>query len=587
MAHSKRIKSNTVAMITMLWIFFALLTTDVAHAAWNHKNVMGVSECSECHEDEVKVWKKTAHQKNYKSLSRNKDAKIIADKMGVKKIKKDTAMCSSCHYTIGHKNGKAKIVAGVSCESCHSPAKGWINIHNDYGGKGVNKKSESTSHKQTRYKKLEDLDMIRPDNTYGWAKNCLNCHIVADEKLVNTGGHKAGSDFKLSKRTQGKIRHYPEANVDTLRYYNLVSFSTELELSLIALSNAKGGKYASEMQKRATSSLAKLKKANDTTPDKHAKKIISLANKASIKAGNKQLGNVAKSISVNIMQMVQQKTGYAYDSRKLKHTPQQLAKKVKPAPIAKKKTVRKIPAEKKVISQTKTTTKAKVTSGTRPEPKKLPKQIIKTTAIPTPKPTQELTTANPVDEVSVTKIQSTELNDQLLEEFNVVVPGNFALCQTYSPWALGKQKLKHNTGITQDGCFGINIKAGRTAQLYLFSESINNSLIRLVPNNCDYLGISFNALSAHKVAVIPKPGHSSSAIKLNELPGYNKLYAVIADSAYANGEMSRLSTNTSSICDFNKPTTEKNNNHQALGKMLDAIKVSADGHLDWRMQRLQ
>lgn len=576
MTHSDHIhKPHTITNVfaLILWAATLLSISSPAFAQWDHEKVMGTSECSECHEESVDVWKKTVHQKNYKALSKNKDAKAIAKKLKIKKIKNDKSLCATCHYTVGTKKGRAKIVAGVSCESCHSPAKDWVNIHNDYGGKGITDKNESADHKKNRLAKLEKLGMIRPDNTYGWAKNCLNCHIVPNEKLVNIGGHPAGSDFKLSKRTQGEVRHYPKADIDKLRYYNLISHSTELELSLAALVKAKGGEYATEMASRAKNALEKLKKANDSTPNTYAQKIIALAHNANISAGNAQLTTISKNIAVNIMLMVQKETGYRYDSSKLKSTP--VAKAVAKPKQAVKVTPKPVAKPKPVVKAT-------------PKPAAKPKPVVKVApkAVTKPKPATKTVSSAPLESLESISEDTitTEGNQPLLVQFDIVMPGNVALCQTYSPWMLGKQKVNSSTRFTEDACFGINITAGRLSQMYIFSETKNNKLVQLIPNNCGYLGFTFNALSANKTETIPKSGYKSAAISLSEAPGFKSLYAVIADSAYANGEMSRLSASAISICDIEQQAN-KTTDVQGFTRMLEIIKKNSGDNMEWRIQR--
>jgi hypothetical protein len=543
-----------------LTLLLLMLCAGTASAKWDHTKVLGASECGECHEEAVDVWKKTKHQKNYKALSKNKDAKAIAKKMGVKSIKKPVALCSSCHYTVGNKNGKKKIVAGVSCESCHSPSKAWINVHNDYGGKGVNKKQESASHKKGRYAKLEQLGMIRPDNIYGWAKNCLSCHIVANEKLVNTGGHAAGSDFKLSKRSQGKVRHYEKASVDELRFLNLVSYATELELSLNALATASGGKYAAEMKKRAGSALSNLKKANDSTPNQYAKKIIGLAGSAGIKAGNRALKSVASNIAVNTMRMVQAQTGYKYSASKLKATP-----------LAKPKAKAKPKATPKSVAKPKPKPKAKPVARPKPATKPAARTVTKTPA----------TKAVAVD-APLPTLQPEDAGGKLFAAFKLVTPQNAALCQTYTPWVLGEKTLDDSSYLANDGCLAVKVKPARTAQLYLFTESGNGALTQLLPNQCGALNMSFNALSAGKTSTFPKTANQSAAvIQLHELPGVFKVYGVLTDNAQANNDMLRLGNQVASICDEQGKT---NNTAAGFINMLDVIKQNSAGHMDWQVK---
>ena len=71
----------------------------------------------------------------------------------------------------------------------------------------MKKDQETPAHKAERLRKLAAAGMIGPDNVYDLANNCYGCHLVPNEKLVNVGGHKAGSDFELVAWSQGEIRH--------------------------------------------------------------------------------------------------------------------------------------------------------------------------------------------------------------------------------------------------------------------------------------------------------------------------------------------------------------------------------------------
>ena len=98
--------------------------------------IVGPEECGECHKAEVHVWRETRHSKTFKVLTRKKQAKEIAGNMGIKRVKK-AGDCVACHFTSGYKKNRVKAIAGISCESCHGPAKDWIKVHGDYGGKNV------------------------------------------------------------------------------------------------------------------------------------------------------------------------------------------------------------------------------------------------------------------------------------------------------------------------------------------------------------------------------------------------------------------------------------------------------------------
>lgn len=181
-----------------------------------HK-VVGVASCEKCHAPEVQTWKRTPHSETFVTLHRKPEAQQIASKLGITNFKSDSN-CIQCHYTMDSTMdsiadstaGAAKLeaIAGVSCESCHGAAADWISVHNDYGGPNMTKLQESPQHRSERFSRSIELGMRNPVNVYLLAQSCYRCHTVPDEKLVNVGGHHAGSlDFELVSWSQGTVRH--------------------------------------------------------------------------------------------------------------------------------------------------------------------------------------------------------------------------------------------------------------------------------------------------------------------------------------------------------------------------------------------
>ena len=208
--------------------------------------VLGYESCAKCHQNEVDVWKQTRHHRTFREMHRRTEAKEIASRMGLRSIKRGD-VCIDCHYTQQDQGGKIRAISGISCESCHGPAKNWIAIHNDYGGPELTKKQETAEHKAWRREQSIAAGMHNPMNLYLIARSCLNCHTVPDEQLVNVGGHRAASpDFDLVAWSQGTIRHNfvrgngtnaPSAP-DRLRVMYVVGLMTDLEYSLRATAKA-------------------------------------------------------------------------------------------------------------------------------------------------------------------------------------------------------------------------------------------------------------------------------------------------------------------------------------------------------------
>lgn len=209
--------------------------------------VMGAEACAKCHQAEVNVWQTTPHFATFDTLHRKPEAKQIADKLGLRSVKRNET-CTKCHYTMQEVNGRPRVNSGVSCESCHGAARDWIESHADYGGPNVTRQMESPEHRQQRIATAVAAGMNNPANLYSIARQCLACHTSPDEKLVNVGGHAAGTaDFELVAWSQGMILHNllesggtmitPSAP-ERLRVMYVVGVMADLEASMRATAAA-------------------------------------------------------------------------------------------------------------------------------------------------------------------------------------------------------------------------------------------------------------------------------------------------------------------------------------------------------------
>jgi hypothetical protein len=209
--------------------------------------VVGPDQCAKCHQAELQQWQQTPHFATFDSLHRKPRAKEIADKLGEKSIKR-SPVCTQCHYTLQNQEGRDRVVAGVSCESCHGGALSWLTSHSDFGGAGITRATESPAHREKRVNESVAQGMNNPHNIYLIARQCYDCHTVPNERLVNVGGHQAGSQgFELVSWSQGMVRHNfvrtgGTANAtlkpEELRVMYVVGVMTDLEYSLRAAATA-------------------------------------------------------------------------------------------------------------------------------------------------------------------------------------------------------------------------------------------------------------------------------------------------------------------------------------------------------------
>ncbi len=258
--------------------------------------VVGPNACAECHKQEVEAWKATHHFKTFREMPRRKEANEIAKRMGVQRIRSES-LCLSCHYTVQEKENAKEPIAGISCESCHSPGKDWIKVHSGFSGK--TEKTESKAEAEARMKLAASKGMITPSSLYGLAKNCYGCHVVPHEDLVNKGGHPAGSAFELVSWSQGEVRHNTwhskgKANVPASaarkRMLYLIGLGVELETGLRSIGRATvRNRYAFEMARRVDRARKQLSAAANAAPNvPEIAKLVELAYSAGLKLDNER-----------------------------------------------------------------------------------------------------------------------------------------------------------------------------------------------------------------------------------------------------------------------------------------------------------
>ncbi|MCA8927536.1 MAG: cytochrome c family protein [Alphaproteobacteria bacterium] len=280
----------------------------MAQTNWDRSKMVGPDKCGECHKTSVEVWRGTHHFSTFTNMPRSKEARDIANAMGIKRIKADS-LCLDCHFT----TVKNQPVAGISCESCHSPGRDWIKVHSGYSGK--KKETESKQEAADRWAKSVRAGMIRPGNTYAIAKNCYNCHVVPQEKLVNQGGHPAGSPFELVSWSQGEVRHNvwwnngngnPVANANRKRMLFIIGQAVELETALRAVGKATAkDKYAVAMAQRAQNAAKRFAAIAGKVSTPETKAIVaalggvklSLNNGAQLNAAANKVATQAKALS--------------------------------------------------------------------------------------------------------------------------------------------------------------------------------------------------------------------------------------------------------------------------------------------------
>jgi hypothetical protein len=266
-----------------------------AAAAPAADKVLGPASCAECHPQEIEIWKKTLHFKSLYQAHRTPEAAKIVAQLGLQPMKSEP-LCAQCHYLARETDGASEIAAAVSCESCHGAAKGWVEVHGDYG-RGFKVDTEPAAHRVERRAAAVAQGMTGPDDVYGLGRSCYGCHVVTDEKLANVGGHTPGSPgFNLLAWTQGEVRHNvlrnggqanPEAPLPVRRRLLAVGWILEAEYSLRATARAtEKATYGVTYARRADAARKMLEKIQALAPTPELEAILAVVRPVGLKLNN-------------------------------------------------------------------------------------------------------------------------------------------------------------------------------------------------------------------------------------------------------------------------------------------------------------
>ncbi len=150
-------------------------------------------------QDEYFIWqKRDLHAQAYGVLF-NDRSQTIARRMKLGKAPGDSQACLGCHalsVPARQRRGPLELEDGISCESCHGAASGWLEGH----------RSESWTHQQSIAAGMTDLRDIGTR-----ARVCLDCHLGApgqtvDHELLAAGHPPLG--FELDNYSEAMPSHW-------------------------------------------------------------------------------------------------------------------------------------------------------------------------------------------------------------------------------------------------------------------------------------------------------------------------------------------------------------------------------------------
>jgi hypothetical protein len=181
-------------MMTRLFFVAVLLAAARPASAQPHQTI-GKAKCVNCHDHEAeKLWSEKKdgpppnnHLNALRQLEAPKAA-VFAKAIGLADPYDPKGSCAACHGTIL----KGTVVDGVTCESCHGPGSGYVDVHQQKG-----------AYRQAVAAGLADT-VKNPD---AWAPMCTKCHVLSDSALIQAG-HPSGDDFDLGAKFATVALHW-------------------------------------------------------------------------------------------------------------------------------------------------------------------------------------------------------------------------------------------------------------------------------------------------------------------------------------------------------------------------------------------
>jgi hypothetical protein len=520
----------TIAKGILLFCFLALCANAAHSNEWKPEDVMGYKECAKCHKPQIQKWQQTAHHATFRDFHGQDKAKQIAETMGVDRVRDTEALCADCHYTVGQERGRERVISGISCESCHGPAKEWMASHQPEGD-GVKREFEAPHDREERHAKVRAAGMIIPSDIYGFANNCLGCHLTPNEKLVNTADHPAGSSFDFMARLE-EVRHGPEPEPDEKDLRKVIGYAVELEHSLRGLAQSKeAGRFRDGMQGRIYVALANLNGLADLTGAQVLKDLLAQIPKAYNPSDPASLLKTADQIQKTAQKWSDDKIGAQFKNA-VSH------QHIDSAPIPSAPAAQQAP-----------TPKPEPAPAPKPQPAPepvAPSQPAQPAAAPapvTPAPTTPAPAKKPPTPPAKVAPKAPAGPQPLISTYAIYTPQSQQLCETDNPWLFGRVSVAQ-TRLASESCFGVEIKARPGANVYLISQSSGSAPMMLLPDSCGAFGSPIADGRYH----LPNQDGRATALRLDPGAGDETFHLMVIDNADADQAFQSISSALPDAC---------------------------------------
>lgn len=179
----------------------------------DYARVEGSDKCIDCHRAEYARWQASSHAgRTFDMLRTSTNSREYAKELDIPFDQiASNSLCLDCHATRQVlESGEMRVLAGVTCESCHNPSggeDGWLNIHAVYGPPGTRRTDETKAHFKMRSEQCRAAGQLRSSDTYLTVRRCYECHLIGHEELVEAGHPAADRDWEFPGKALGEVRH--------------------------------------------------------------------------------------------------------------------------------------------------------------------------------------------------------------------------------------------------------------------------------------------------------------------------------------------------------------------------------------------
>jgi hypothetical protein len=179
------------------------------------------------------------------------------------------------------------------------------------------------------------------------------------------------------------------------------------------------------------------------------------------------------------------------------------------------------------------------------------------------------------------------INTNLISDFELMTPVASSLCQTKTPWLLGKKNINKNDSLATGACLAMTLTLHSSGYIYLFNQNPEGEITTLFPNKCDGFSMSGNFLEkGDKFRFPPEKNCEITAIDIMDNPGKEIVYAVVINNLAIAKRFENKIASLQGLCEPGQQSIQ-DNPFKKVAKFqyfLGKIQKTFKGNVDWQIR---